>query len=60
MIGRNINGYVIKEFKGKDKIIKPITSSVCEYKQKYMVTSSIIKGYPNTLKRRKDDIFSKL
>lgn len=45
---------------GIEEIIKPSMSTECEYKQKYMLTSSIIKRYPHTIKRRKDNVFSKL
>ncbi len=45
---------------GLDEIVKPIQSLECEYKQKYMITSSIIKNNKNTNKRKVDGIFSSL
>lgn len=43
-----------------EEVIKPILSTECEYKQKYIVTSSIVKSSFYTLKRRSDGIFSNL
>lgn len=43
-----------------EEIIKPIMSSECEYKQKYIVTSSIIKNSSTIYKRKIDGIFSNL
>lgn len=43
-----------------EEVVKPRQSSECEYKQKYMITSSIIRQNQNTLKRKADGIFSNL
>lgn len=43
-----------------EEIIKPVMSTECEYKQKYMLTSSIVKWNPHTIKRRADGLFSEL
>lgn len=45
---------------GIEEVIRPSLSTECEYKQKYIITSSIIKSCSNTLKRRADGIFSSL
>lgn len=45
---------------GMTEIIRPIQSLECEYKQKYMVTSAIIKNSKDVIKRKADSIFSKL
>lgn len=45
---------------GIKEIIRPIQSLECEYKQKYMITSAIIKNNKDIVKRRADGIFSKL
>lgn len=45
---------------GLQEIIHPKASMVCDYKQKYLVTSAIIAGNMNIVKRIHDPIFSKL
>lgn len=45
---------------GLEEIIKPTQSLECEYKQKYMITSAIIKNSKLIVKRKDDGIFSKL
>lgn len=43
-----------------EEIIKPSVSIECDYKQKYMITSTIIDRSNHTLKRKPDNIFSVL
>lgn len=43
-----------------EEVIKPTLSTECEYKQKYMLTSSIVKSSFYMLKRKSDGIFSDL
>lgn len=52
-------GLIAVKKNGLDEIVKPILSPECEYKQKYMITSSIIKSN-NVKKRKADGIFSDL
>ncbi len=42
------------------EIVKPALSAECEYKQKYILTSVIIKNNMEVVKRKSDDVFSKL
>lgn len=52
-------GLIAVKENGLAEIAKPIQSHECEYKQKYMITSSILKS--NKVKKRKaDGIFSDL
>lgn len=46
--------------KGLDEIVKPIQSKECDYKQKYILTSSIIKDAYDIKKRKPDGVFSNL
>lgn len=43
-----------------EEIVTPILSTECEYKQKYILTSVIIKNKMDVTKRRPDGVFSKL
>lgn len=43
-----------------EEIIQPILSKECEYKQKYMITSSILRSSSYMIKRKSDDVFSNL
>ena len=43
-----------------EEIVKPILSAECEYKQKYILTSAIIKDNTEVIKRKSDGVFSKL
>ena len=43
-----------------EEIIHPISSKICDYKQKYIVTSAILSGHVMTKKRRNDPIFGML
>ena len=45
---------------GLEEVIKPMQSLECEYKQKYIITSAIIKNSKFIVKRKGDGIFSKL
>lgn len=45
---------------GLEEIVKPVQSSECDYKQKYMITSAIIKNNKKIIKRKSDGIFSNL
>lgn len=45
---------------GIEEVIKPMQSLECEYKQKYIITSAIIKNSKFIVKRKCDGIFSKL
>lgn len=52
-------GLIAVKKDGLYEVVKPVLSHECEYKQKYMITSSIIKN--NDVKQRKaDGIFSDL
>lgn len=46
--------------KNIEEVIKPILSTECEYKQKYILTSAIIKNKKDIIKRKPDSVFSKL
>ena len=43
-----------------EEIVTPIQSAECEYKQKYMLTSAIIKNNMQVTKRKPDGVFSEL
>ena len=43
-----------------EEIVTPIQSAECEYKQKYMLTSAIIKNNMQVTKRKPDGVFSDL
>lgn len=45
---------------GIEEIVKPIQSSECDYKQKYMITSAILKNNRQVIKRKSDGLFSNL
>ncbi len=53
-------GLMSVDISGINEVIQPVRSVECEYKQKYILTSYIIKNSLNLNKRRSDDIFSKL
>lgn len=53
-------GLISVKDNGLEEVVKPRQSLECEYKQKYMITSSIIRQNQNTLKRKADGIFSNL
>ncbi len=53
-------GLISVKDNGLEEVVKPRQSLECEYKQKYMITSSIIRQNQNTLKRKSDGIFSNL
>lgn len=53
-------GLIAVKKDGLEEVVKPIQSHECEYKQKYMITSSIIKNNKNTINRKADGIFSNL
>lgn len=53
-------GLISVKGNGLEEVVKPRQSLECEYKQKYMITSSIIRQNQNTLKRKADGIFSNL
>lgn len=53
-------GLISVKDNGLEEVVKPCQSLECEYKQKYMITSSIIRQNQNTLKRKADGIFSNL
>ena len=42
-----------------EEIVSPQKSQECEYKQKYILTTTILSNNKNTIKRRGDEIFSK-
>lgn len=46
--------------KSIEEIVTPILSTECEYKQKYILTSVIIKNKMDVTKRKPDGVFSKL
>ena len=43
-----------------EEVVSPEKSQECEYKQKYILTSTILSNNKNTIKRRDDGIFSKI
>ena len=43
-----------------EEVVPPSLSAECEYKQKYIITSTIIQKNPHFSKRRQDGIFSNL
>ena len=53
-------GLLSVDARGIHEIIKPQQSQECDYKQKYIITSSIIKNNMQIVKRKPDSIFSEL
>lgn len=43
-----------------EEIVKPSRSNECDYKQKYIATSTIVKSNDNIINRRNDGVFSAL